>query len=443
MKILLLGGTTEGREILASGLPLVYSVATEYGAELAGRPGAFASIAEIRVGRMDAKNMELFIMENEIAGVIDATHPHAAEVSENARRACERTFAPYVRVVREFAQIDLTGVTVIGSCGEAAKLLNEPARLEMKALLAVGSKELACFTGVDDYRKRLFVRVLPVAEVIRSCEKMGFDAGQLIAMQGPFSKAMNEATLEMTGARVLVTKDSGAAGGLGEKLGAARERGVEVLLIRRPEETGMTVTEAVEWGRRLLRDAGGTAGASSKGVPPRGVSPRGVPLFPFFVSIADRNVLVVGGGSVALRRVRTLLTCGARVTVVSPEFHKDFGALSQAYKENLRLIESRCKIQDFDGDGVLGISMIVLATDDRKLNGGIGERARKAGIPVSVADASEECTFFFPSLVTEGEIVAAVSAGGRPSLNRRLAHRLRGVWRSWVEEAERGGPEDS
>ena len=436
MKILLLGGTTEGREILESGLPVVYSAATEYGAKLAEPANAQESLdSQVRAGPMDAGEMERFILENEIAGVMDATHPHALEVSRNARLACERTFVPYVRVVREFVKIAGEKITVAGSCQEAAKLLNDPARRGMKALLTVGSKELACFTGVDDYRKRLFARVLPVGEVLWSCERMGFDAGHLIAMQGPFSKEMNVATLKMTGAQVLVTKDSGTAGGLEAKLEAARECGADVVLVRRPQETGMTVAEAVEWGRGLLRD----------------LCP--FPLFPFFVDIAGRKVLVVGGGSVALRRVRTLLACGAAVTVVSPAFHGGFRALSQAHGENLRLVERRYGEDDsresgsresgFGESGFGDVFMVVAATDDRALNRRLGERGRKAGIPVSVADAPEECSFFFPSLVAEGEVAAAVSAGGRPSLNRRLSRRLREVWSDWVREAKRADREDS
>jgi precorrin-2 dehydrogenase/sirohydrochlorin ferrochelatase/precorrin-6A/cobalt-precorrin-6A reductase len=411
MKILLLGGTTEGREILESGLPVVYSVATEYGAESVG-----SADAEIRVGRMDAEAMERFIVENEIAGVIDATHPHAVQATRNAREACGRASVPYVRVTRERVNTNRAGVTLVESREEAAKLLDEPARRGLKALLTVGSKELACFTRVGDYQKRLFVRVLPIGEALWACEKMGFDAGHLIAMQGPFSRAMNEATLNMTGARVLVTKDSGAAGGLEEKLEAARDCQVEVLLVRRPEETGLTVAEAVEWGRGLLCGIGG------------------VPLFPFFTNIAGRSVLVVGGGVVALRRVRTLLSCGATVTVVSPKFRQEFGALSQEHGGNLRLIERRYEKSYLDD-----VFMAVVATNDRKVNREGGEDARRAGIPVSVADAAEECSFFFPSLVTEGAVAAAVSAGGCPSLARRLAERLRGVWSVWVEEARRQG----
>ncbi|MDR1873931.1 MAG: precorrin-6A reductase [Synergistaceae bacterium] len=433
-KILLLGGTTEGRKILDSGLPLIYSVATEYGAEVAG-------FCEVHVGRMDAGEMELFILQNDVAGVIDATHPHAREVSKNARSACERTLTPYARAMRESVTIDEKKILTVASCGEAAELLNEPRRRDAGALLTVGSRELACFTSVVDYRKRLFVRVLPTGEAILSCEKMGFDAGHVIAMQGPFSRAMNRATLEMTSVRVLVTKDSGVAGGLGEKLEAARDCGVDVVLVRRPKETGMTVAEAVEWGRSLLHNArSGTLSVSIREGrirEDRETCPyaRSFPFFPLFMNIAGRSVLVVGGGAVALRRVRTLLTCGADVTAISPEFHASFAGLSDEVRGNgpppkLKLIEARCETCRFEN-----IFMAVLATNDRELNRRLGEEARRAGVHVSVADAPEECTFYFPALIAEGEVVAAVSTGGRsPGLNRRLSDRLRGVWRDWVKE---------
>ena len=248
MKILLFGGTTEGREIAASGLPVIYSVTTDYGAELAD----FPSVEPI-VGRMDAEAMAAFMKSRSVAGVIDATHPYADQVSENINLACERTGIAFVRVTRETVKIDDKDITIIDSCKKAAALLNELPWSEANALLTVGSKELACFTNVADYRKRLFARVLPKGEILLECEKLGFDAGHIIAMKGPFTRAINVATLEMTRARVLVTKDGGVAGGFEEKLSAAKELGVDVLLIRRPEETGMTVAEAIDWGFGILK----------------------------------------------------------------------------------------------------------------------------------------------------------------------------------------------
>jgi precorrin-2 dehydrogenase/sirohydrochlorin ferrochelatase/precorrin-6A/cobalt-precorrin-6A reductase len=181
------------------------------------------------------------------------------------------------------------------------------------------------------------------------------------------------------------------------------------------------------------------------------LEPRVFPLFPFFMNIAGRRVLVVGGGFVALRRTRTLLACGAAVTVVSPEFHADFHALSRTYGKNLRLVERRAEKTEMEKIEMkksvrkeldfADVFIAVLATDDRELNRGLGERARKAGVFVSVADAPEECSFFFPSLVAEGEVGVAVSAGGCPSLTRRLTDRLRAVWSGWVREAKKGDVE--
>ena len=193
MKILLFGGTTEGREIAGSGLPVFYSVATDYGAELADFPNV-----EPIVGRMDAEAMADFIKSRPVAGVIDATHPYAAEASKNIGIACERTCIPLVRVMREAVKLDDKGITIVSSCEKAAVLLNEPPWSEVNALLTIGSKELALFTNVTDYQKRLFARVLPGGWILQECEKLGFDAGRIIAMKGPFTKAMNKATLEMT-----------------------------------------------------------------------------------------------------------------------------------------------------------------------------------------------------------------------------------------------------
>lgn len=82
------------------------------------------------------------------------------------------------------------------------------------------------------------------------------------------------------------------------------------------------------------------------------------------------------------------------------------------------------------------------ATDDGTVNAAVAAEAKARGIPVSVADNAAECSFFFPSLVTSGEVSASVSAGAlSPALTRRLAERLRSVWGEWVKE-ERAALED-
>ena len=156
------------------------------------------------------------------------------------------------------------------------------------------------------------------------------------------------------------------------------------------------------------------------------------PPFPIFTNIAGRRVVVVGGGKVAARKVKTLLACGARVSVVSPSFDPAFDEPEFCGVERLPRTYQK---GDLEGAPLDGIILAVVATDDRSVNRAAGAEARESGIPVSVADAPEECTFFFPSFVEWDGVVAAVSTGGRsPSLCRRLADRLRSLWPLWVDE---------
>ncbi|MDR2523352.1 MAG: precorrin-6A reductase [Synergistaceae bacterium] len=409
-KVLVFGGTTEGREIAASGLPVIYSVTTEYGGQLANFPGA-----EALVGRMDGAEMSAFMSSCPVVGVIDATHPYAAEATKNIRAACAKTGVPYLRVTR--AASGAEGVTAVPDSQAAAETLHSLLlNMEGNALLTVGSKDLEKFATLPEFlRKRLHARVLPSSSVIAACEKLGFDAGHIIAMKGPFTKEMNAATLEMTGAGVLVTKDGGKAGGLEEKLAAARERGAEVVLIRRPDETGVTVSEAIAWGFELLGLA----------------NPKKFPLFPLFTDVTGRRAVVIGGGEVAARRVKAFLLCGAEVTVISPSFGAAF--------EKAEFTAAARLARPYQKGDLKGAFIAVAVTDDRDVNREVGTEAREAGIPVSVADAPEECTFFFPALAVHGNAAAAVSTSGRsPTLCRRLAARLRAFWPEWVEEETKG-----
>ncbi len=396
-KLLLFGGTTEAREIAESGLPMICCVATEYGAEvLHEAPGL-----DVRTGRMNAEEMAALIKGEGITVVADATHPYAAAVTAEIKKACAAAGVDYMRIVRARTPLP-EGTVTVESCAEAARLLDE---CDERALIATGSKELDVFTNVHGYRERLFPRVLPSKDVIERCAALGFGPGQIIAMRGPFSAAMNAELLRMTGASVLVTKDGGAAGGMPEKIEAARAAGARLIVVGRAEEEGRSVREALLLLRRRLG------------------APR-PPLFPMLTDVEKRKTVIAGGGSVALRRARTLAKCGAEVHVVSPEFAEGF--------EEGPFILHRKRWESADGEGAF---MIIAATGDRGLNRRIGEEAKEAGVPVSVADAAEECSFYFPSLVTEGEAAASVSAGAlSPRLTRRLADRLREVWGGWVAE---------
>ena len=115
-------------------------------------------------------------------------------------------------------------------------------------LLTTGSKDLKTFTQVPDYQTRLYVRVLPSLESLSAALDLGYPAAHVICMQGPFPEKLNAALLEAVDAKILVTKDTGKAGGFSEKAAAAKAVGAQLLVIRRPtQETGMTLEALFEY----------------------------------------------------------------------------------------------------------------------------------------------------------------------------------------------------
>ena len=102
-------------------------------------------------------------------------------------------------------------------------------------LLTTGSHTLGAFAAAAD-PSRLYARVLPTAEALSLCAAAGIPASHVIAMQGPFSRALNAALYDQLGIAVLVTKDGGREGGVEEKVLPALERGIGVILIERPGE---------------------------------------------------------------------------------------------------------------------------------------------------------------------------------------------------------------
>ena len=240
-KAIVFAGTTEGYalcEFLAENRVSVYAcAATEYGGSLLQEN----EFLHVSAGRLKTEDMEeLFRKENpEI--VLDATHPYAAEVTKNIRTACESAGVLYKRILRPEGEKNSEAIYV-ESTEEAAAFLSGT---EGNIFLTTGSKELAKFTGIPDYKERLFARVLSIPSVIRSCAELGIEGKHLIGMQGPFSAEINEAMLRQFQCSYLVTKDTGLAGGFPEKMEACQRCGVTPVIIGRPlKEEGLSLQDA-------------------------------------------------------------------------------------------------------------------------------------------------------------------------------------------------------
>lgn len=194
--VIIFAGTAEGRtlsEYLSGrGVRVTACVATEYGETLLPEH----EYIKVHTGRMDREQMADFIRQEGAGLVVDATHPYAAVVSQNVSKACEDTGTEYLRLIRESGNAESENVIPISSVEEAAAYL---AGTKGNILATTGSKELAKYTIIPDYEKRVFARVLSTGEVAAACEKLGFRGKNLICMQGPFSEELNTAMLRQIG----------------------------------------------------------------------------------------------------------------------------------------------------------------------------------------------------------------------------------------------------
>ncbi len=243
MKLLLLGGTTEGRVLAqrlgAMGHSVTVTVATDYGAEL-----LHGLDVEVLTGRMDEGQMERCFSAYD--QIIDATHPYAVEVSQNARCAAQNQNRPYHRLVRPAGAAEDWWQSV----PDMASAVDYLEQTSGNVLLTTGSKDLKIFSTLKNYRERLWVRILASHDSLELALSAGFPSSHIIAMQGPFSAELNEALLRQFDIKILVTKRSGKAGGFAEKAQAVRRVGGTLLVVERP------VKEAGETEEELLHNIG-------------------------------------------------------------------------------------------------------------------------------------------------------------------------------------------
>lgn len=140
------------------------------------------------------------------------------------------------------------------------------------------------------------------------------------------------------------------------------------------------------------------------------------PFFPMFIDIRDKEVLVVGGGRIALRRIRTLLRFGACIRVIAP-----------AVCEEIRCLEAEGRIsvlmRGYSEGDASGAFLVIAATDSGEINGQVWRECRELGIPVNTADDHTRCDFYFPSVVMTDGVVVGINSGGEDPRRVKAARR--------------------
>ena len=232
-RLLVFGGTTEARELAAwlAGIlvDVLFCVASEYGREMLSEQES--ARIHVQAGLLDAEGMRGLMREGGFAAVIDATHPYAELASTNIRAASETEGVPCWRLLRPESLAP--GCIFVGSAVEAAAHL---ATVDGNILLTTGTKDLALYATIPNFADRCYPRVLPTIDALEKCERLGYRRSHIVAMQGPFGRELNRALMAEFSIRILVTKDGGKEGGFTEKVTAAEDLGVHVIVVGRPAE---------------------------------------------------------------------------------------------------------------------------------------------------------------------------------------------------------------
>ena len=159
-------------------------------------------------------------------------------------------------------------------------------------------------------------------------------------------------------------------------------------------------------------------------------------IYPVGLVVAGKRCLVVGGGHVAGRKVRSLLTCKANVTMVAPEAHEALGLLSSdgtiaAIEDNPLDVQLRPYEPGEAGDYMLAVTATGVPEVDRL----VAEDARKAGVWVNSADDPANCTFLLPAVHRRGQVTITVStSGSSPALATWLRGRIAEALGPGIEE---------
>jgi uroporphyrin-III C-methyltransferase/precorrin-2 dehydrogenase/sirohydrochlorin ferrochelatase len=137
--------------------------------------------------------------------------------------------------------------------------------------------------------------------------------------------------------------------------------------------------------------------------------------FPLFHRFTDQKILVIGGGSIALRKITLLEKSGADILVVAKKIHSEIQAKDRCH----------CEVREYRSADLDGCSLVVAATDNYELNQKISNEAKARGLLVNVVDSPALCNCIFPSIVDRSPLVVAITSSGQaPVLARSIRAKL-------------------
>jgi precorrin-6A/cobalt-precorrin-6A reductase len=187
---------------------------------------------KIRVGKLlsDSEG-EIFCKQEQIKGIIDASHPYAIAISQRAIALSSRLLIPYLRYERPL--VETTSTKVI-NCDNFTTLLEGNYLQQQRVLLTVGCNSLHLFRNWQE-RSTLFTRILPTVNSLEIATAAGFTPDRIIALRPPVSLALEIALCHQWGISLIVSKANGIAGGEDIKQQVAQSLNIPLITISRPK----------------------------------------------------------------------------------------------------------------------------------------------------------------------------------------------------------------
>jgi precorrin-6A/cobalt-precorrin-6A reductase len=216
--------------IALANLPCIISVTTQSARSL--YPDA--ACLQVLVGRFTCCEIEAVVQQQRIIGVLDASHPYAVEISQNAIAVCQKLGIPYLRYERPLRQGAGSREQGVGKIFDSFESLLSGNYLQGKrVLLTVGYRPLHLFQSWQD-KATLFARILPSAIALEAAFKAGFTNDRLICLRPPISAELEAALWRQWNISVVVTKASGTPGGEDVKRTVTAQLGIDLIAIARP-----------------------------------------------------------------------------------------------------------------------------------------------------------------------------------------------------------------
>jgi len=237
MKVFLLGGTKDSTNIITHmkenyDVFILTTTTTEYGARLAREAGSDDTIA-----RALLKDEIIEIIQRDNFDIlIDATHPFAAHITQTSSSIARELEMPYIRFERpttNLENIETSHIHYVNSFDEAGKLIDGKFS-RGNVLHFAGANTMADIVRYVP-PERFYPRILKVESSLKKCEELEIPSDHIIPMTGAATLQENIDLIEKYSASVMITKESGEIGGVIEKIEAANQSDIAVVMIKRPE----------------------------------------------------------------------------------------------------------------------------------------------------------------------------------------------------------------